>query len=193
MPAFHPRILEQRKRNVAVKRRIAKRAAALVGDGDSVMIVAGSTASFVGQYLLGKTDVKVVTNSTLLLPYARTNPALQMTLTGGVFVPSAEAMVGPNTLRTLGQFHAKTAFLGTDGFSLKSGITADAVDVAEVVRAMAAQADRAVLLADSSKYGRAGFAHIMGLAEIGVLITDNGLEHSIRRDLEEHGIEVECV
>ena len=34
----------------------------------------------IGTKLLGKSDVKVVSNSTLILPYARTNPALYVTL-----------------------------------------------------------------------------------------------------------------
>ena len=61
-----------------------------------------------------------------------------------------------------------------------------------MVRAMAAsRAERSLLLADSSKYGRAGFAHIMGLEELDGIITDDGLPGAARKELEDLGLSVE--
>lgn len=192
-PAFRPNILERQKHMVEAKTRIVKAAAEMVVDGDTIMLCAGTTTSLMAKYLLGKSDVKVVTNSTLLLPYARINPALHVTLAGGEFLPGDEAMVGPNTLRVLEQFHVRTAFLGTDGFSIASGITANAVETATAARKMAEQAQRTVLLADSSKYGRAGFAHIMALSQVSLVITDDQLGDQQRRLLDENQIQVKVV
>ncbi len=190
MPAFHPVNLERQQCHVAEKTRIAQAAAALIEDGDEVMISAGTTTSLVPRFLLGKRDIKIVTNSTLMLPYMRIHPHVQMTMAGGEFRPAAEALVGPNTLRDLSQFHVAKAFLGTDGFTLEKGVTADSVEVAEVVRAMAEQARQRILLADSSKLGRAGFAHIMPADRINVLITDDGLGREEMSRFEEWNIRV---
>ena len=190
LPAYHPSIVERLKRNVGEKTRIAKAAAELIHDGDSVMIIAGTTTAPIAQHLFGKRDVHIVTNSTLLFPPARINPTVRITMVGGEFRPDVEALVGPITLRDLEQFHVKTAFLGTDGFSLEKGITAHVVEIAEIVRKMAAQAEKTVLVADSSKYGRIGFAHILPVTEIDTLITDKGLKDEDRRALEEAGIAV---
>lgn len=192
-PAFRPNILERQKNMVEAKARIAKAAAEMVEDGDNIMICAGTTASLMAKYLLGKSDVKVVTNSTLILPYARINPSLHITLAGGEFRPGDEAMVGANTLRVLEQFHVRTAFLGTDGFSLASGITANSVETATAAKKMAEQAGRTILLADSSKYGRAGFAHIMALKQVSVVITDDKFSDENRKLLEENQIQVKVV
>lgn len=192
-PAFRPGILERQKRRVEAKERIARAAAALVEHGDRIMICAGTTVSLVAKFLLGKSDVRAVTNSTLALPYARINPALRLTLVGGEFRPEDEAVVGPNALRDLDQFHVAKAFLGADGFSLASGITADAVELAAVVRKMAEQAQQTILLADSSKFGRAGFAHIMALREIGLIITDDGLRDEDREALKLEHVKVTIV
>ena len=51
------------------------------------------------------------------------NPAARFTFVGGIFRPEAESMVGPITVSHLKQFHVKTAFIGTDGFSLANGLT----------------------------------------------------------------------
>ena len=79
IPAFRPNILERQKQMVEAKTRIARAAAEMVDDGDTVMICAGTTTAWMPKFLLGKSDVRVVTNSTLVLPYARINPALHVT------------------------------------------------------------------------------------------------------------------
>jgi len=190
LPAYHPTILESLRKRRRQKARIARAAARLIADGDNVMISAGTTASLIGQYLLAKRDVHVVTNSTLLFRAARVSPAVRITLVGGEFRPSGEALVGPLALRGLEQFHVKTAFVGADGFSVEKGITAHLVELAEVVRKMAGQAERAVVVADSSKCGRAGFAHILPLEAIETIVTDDGLSAAQRRELEAIGINV---
>ena len=193
LPAFHPSILERQKRHVEEKVRIAKAAAAMIEDGDEIMVVAGTTTAAIPRFLLGKRDIKIVTNSTLMLPYVRVNPNLQLTMAGGEFRAAAEALVGPSTLHDLTQFHVSKAFLGTDGFTLEKGITADSVEIAEVVRKMAEQARERILLADSSKLGRAGFAHIMEADRIDVLITDSAIGRKDVARFEQHRIRVVVV
>ena len=84
----------------------------------------------------------------------------------------------------------QTAFIGVDGFSLETGLTADSVEVAEVVKAMAGRADQSVVVSDSSKHGKAGFAYIAPLTDMDRLITDGGLEKDVVATLEESGLSV---
>ncbi len=190
VPAFHPHILERQKANVDKKEEIARRAADMIDDGDHAIIVAGTTTSMMGKYLLGKRDVHIVSNSTLLLPYARVNPSLQVTLVGGEFKPAAEAMVGPIALRELGQIHVGKAFIGSDGFTLERGITANQIDVAEVVRKVITRTSEVVLLADSTKYGKTGFAYMGDIGCVDTLVTDKGLAAQDKKELANHGMEV---
>lgn len=190
LPAFHPSILDRQKHRPDVKNRIARKAAELIEDGDTVMIGAGTTTALVAKYLLGKRDVHVVTNSTLIITYARLNPSLHLTVVGGEFRPSTESLVGPITLRALEQFHVKTAIVGTDGFSLEKGLTTHLVDGAEVVKQMAGQADRTVLIADSSKYGKEGFVKILPLTTFDVMISDGEMPETTVNSLEKNGLRV---
>lgn len=190
MPAFHPAVVERMRQQTTAKERIAKAAAALVADGDTIMISAGTTTSPMVRHLLGRRRVHVVTNSTLVFPYARTNPGLRLTVVSGEFNAASEALLGLNTLRDLDQYHVKLAFVGTDGFSAARGITADQVEVAGVVRKMAAQASECILMADSSKYGRAGFAHIDDIRMISCLVTDSGLSETAQNELKKKKIKV---
>ena len=190
LPAFHPEILARQKNLPDRKAAIAKAAASFIDDGDTIMIEAGTTTAFIGRYLLGKRNVKVVTDSTLLLPYARSNPAIHFTFVGGIFRPEAESMVGPAAVQHLEQFHVKTAFIGTDGFSMENGLTTYMMEATEVVRTMHRRSDRTVLLADSGKWGQAGFARIIPLKEIDILVIDSGLHEPARKDIEALGIEL---
>lgn len=190
LPAFHPAILARQKTCTEVKTAIAKAAADLISDGDTVMIEAGTTTALIARHLLGKRGVKVVTDSTLLLPYARSNPALHLAIVGGIFHPEAESMVGPIAVDHLKQFHVKTAFIGTDGLSVENGLTTHMMEATEIVRTMHERSDRTVLLADSSKWGQAGFARIIPLDEVDILVTDSGLPESARDEIRKMGIEL---
>ncbi len=193
VPAFHKGVIERQKEHVAEKERIARRAAELIANGDSVMISAGTTTSLIPKYLIGKRDIQIVTNSTFILPYIRINPMVDVIFVGGEFKASGEAMVGPLALHTMEQFHVKKAFIGADGFSLEHGITAHLVELAEAVKKMAEQADEVVILSDSSKFAKVGFARIAPVTKIDCIITDDGLAPAEQARFEKKGICVERV
>jgi DeoR family galactitol utilization operon repressor len=189
-PAYHPNVLERQSLNVEAKSRIAQAAAALVNDGDTIMIEAGTTTALVARHLLGKRFVNIVTNSTLILPFARTNPGIHLTVVGGEFRPASESMVGPLALAELERFHVRLAFVGTDGFSLEGGLTTHLVEGGEIVRRMAERSESVVLVADSSKYGKVGFVRVLPVQGVHRLITDTGLEERAERELAGVGVRV---
>jgi DeoR family galactitol utilization operon repressor len=189
-PAYHPHVLERQSLNVEAKSRIAQAAAALVNDGDTIMIEAGTTTALVARHLLGKRFVNIVTNSTLILPFARTNPGIHLTVVGGEFRPASESMVGPVALAELERFHVRLAFVGTDGFSLEGGLTTHLVEGGEIVRRMAERSETVVLVADSSKYGKVGFVRVLPVQGVHRLITDTGLEARAEQELAGVGIAV---
>ena len=188
--AFHPAILARREEKAAEKNRIAKEAASVVSDGDTIMIEAGTTTALVARYLLGKRDVRVVTNSMLVLPYARTNPGIDLTVLGGEFRPFAESVVGPLALAQLDTFQVRVAFVGTDGFSVERGLTTNMVEGAEIVKKMAQLAQTTVLTAGSDKYGQRGFVTVLPLSGIDRLVTDDGLSDRQAARIEALGVEV---
>ena len=176
--------------NTHQKELIAKTAASLVSDGQFLMITNGSTCSLIARYLFGLKNIKVVTNSTLLLPYGRANANLDITLVGGEFRPQAEALVGPVAISQIESYHVSTAFFGTDGFTMEYGLTTSLIENAQVVQRMCAQATRRVLCVDSSKVGHRGFVRIMPVTEIDTIVTDCGFPQDLVSQLEELGVEV---
>ncbi|NOU36628.1 MAG: DeoR/GlpR transcriptional regulator [Kiritimatiellaceae bacterium] len=190
MPAFHPHILDRMRQSKDSKAAIAKVAAEKIQDGDTVIISAGTTTALIAKYLLGKRNIHIVTNNTLLLTYARTNPQLRVTLVGGEFRPSEEGLVGPLAIQSLDQVFVSKAFIGVDGISVKHGFTAHLVESADLVRKMAQQAQQVYAICDSSKFGNPGFARILPFDGVDGLITDAGLSTEFEKDLREAGVSI---
>jgi DeoR family galactitol utilization operon repressor len=154
------------------------------------MLEAGTTTAAVIRHLTGRSGVQVVTNSTLAFAAARLNPALRLLLTGGQFHAESESLVGYGALRTIADFNVRRAFIGTDGFTAERGLTTQFADGADVIRAMHARAEETWLLADSSKYGRAGFVTVLPLPELTGVITDAGIGEESAEALRNAGIQV---
>ena len=183
VPSQHPMIMERMQAEKGVKGEIAKAAAAMVTDGDTIIVSAGTTTALIAKYLLGKKNIHIVTNNTLLLSYARTNPQVRVSLVGGEFRPEEEGVVGPMALQAIDQFYVSKAFIGIDGASVKQGFTAHFVESADLVRKMAEQADEVIAISDSSKFGKPGFARILPFDGVDALVTDKDLSNEFEEKL----------
>ncbi|MDR2159954.1 MAG: DeoR/GlpR family DNA-binding transcription regulator [Treponema sp.] len=172
VPSVHPHILERRKLRLEEKQSVARAAAAMVRHGDTIMIEAGTTTALICRYLSGRRDVHVITNSALAFTAAKGSPALKITLCGGEYRSSTESFVGPIAAETIRRFNVRFAFIGTDGFA-KQGITTNLLEGGEVIKVMKERAEEIILLADSSKFNRAGPVTIMPLSGIDGIITDD--------------------
>lgn len=189
-PVFNRSIMDRINSMNDEKQRIAKKAAELINDGDRVMILAGTTSSLIAKYLYYKRDVHVVTNSTYILHYMRNNANIKVTIIGGEFVPDAEATVGALALRELDNFSVKLAFIGSDGFSIENGITANHIEVAEVAKKVANRSESTFLVSDSSKYNHNGFAFIHPINKVTTIITDDKLPKDALIRFKENNIDV---
>jgi DeoR family transcriptional regulator of aga operon len=58
---------------------------------------------------------------------------------------------------------------------------------------MIATAQKTIVLADSSKFGKRGFGRICGLEEVDEIITDKGVSSHILKTMEDMGIKVTLV
>lgn len=186
----HPKIFKRMQAGSVYKEKIAKAAADLIENGDTVIITSGTTTALIGKYLLGKRDIHIVTNNTLLLTNVRNNPQLRVTLIGGEFRPEDEGLVGPMALESLEQFHVAKAFIGIDGASLKQGFTANTLEAAVLVHKMAEQANQVIAIAHSGKFGKHGFARILPFGDVDVLVTDKELTQEFESRLTSAGVRV---
>lgn len=136
------------------KAAVAKAAAELVRDGDSVFLDCGTSIAPVADWLLPR-SVHIVTYSTLVLQ--RPGPKTNLILVGGEFIESHGMLTGAVAEQMLKQFHFDHAFIGCYGVSLSEGRCFQR-DVAStnMKRIGIAKADRSYLLLDDSKLEKHG-------------------------------------
>jgi DeoR/GlpR family transcriptional regulator of sugar metabolism len=159
--------------HAAERARIGAAAAALVADGDAVMIDCGSTTTLFANALAARNlRITVVTNC---IPAARmlgTSTRCRVILCPGDYVPREGGVYGPDTVDFILRYRANKAFIGAGGVAAGGVTDADSASCA-IKRAMIARSDSAVLLADRSKFELVQFERVCTLEEVDDLVTDH--------------------
>lgn len=171
------------------KLELAKRAAALVQDGECVMIESGSCCALLAAELAAsKRDVTILTNSAFIANYVRGKGSLQVILTGGIYQPDSQVLVGPMVKQGVSSYWVERFFIGADGWSPETGFTNRDPLRAQAVQDMAGQAGKVIVLTESEKFSKRGTVPLnLGSASLAV-ITDGELPLPVQAGLKERGI-----
>ncbi len=163
--------------NIPEKEAIAKKAAELIKDGDTIFINSSSTALRIYPYIVNK-NVNIVTNNGRSL-YAFRNPGTELILIGG----EVKSIKGSTKLSTTGEFAIETikrisatkCILGVSGISVTGGLTSMAIDEPTINRAMIQQCHGdVIILADHRKLNITHNFLFGDISDVSVLITDSG-------------------
>lgn len=173
------------------KLRIARRAAALVSDGETVMVESGSCCALFARALLGtRRAVTLITNSAFIAGYVRDLPGAQVVLLAGNYQVDAQVVVGPLVRTSVAAFAVDKLFVGTDGWAPGSGFTnADALR-AEAVHDMAGRADHVYVLTESEKFSRRGVVPLDLAGRPVSVVTDDNVTQAQVEAFEGCGVEV---
>jgi len=161
------------------KEAIATAAAALVEDGASVYIDAGTTCFEVAKLLLPRPDLTLYTNSLPLINAARRGGA-KVVCIGGELRDVSAALVGDIALMWLGQLRFDLAFIGASGLSAAEGATATALSEASVKRQAIGRSTRPVLVAASHKWELPRAVQFAPWDAFSVWVTDAGIGQKSR-------------
>jgi DeoR family transcriptional regulator of aga operon len=176
------------------KRAIAAAAAALVTpETSSVGLNGGTTTTEVARALSGRPGLRVVTNALNIASELAVRSTIELVVCGGSARPESYELVGPLAEQTLAHLNLDIAFIGVDGISPTAGLTTHHEVEAQTNRALARTADRVVVVADSSKLGKRGFARISDLSLASELITDTGADPDLVDALHNAGLPVHLV
>lgn len=176
--------------NIEKKRHIARRAAELIHEGDSLIFDAGSTVLQMVPYLARFNNITVMTNSLTIVNQLVEHDNDQVILMpGGTWRGTSASFHGSLAESAFSHFNFDTLFIGADGVDLTAGVTTFN-EVFAVSQAMCCAAKKIVLLVDSSKFGRKSPNVVCSLDAVNVLITDSGISPDIVERLTEMNIKV---
>lgn len=182
--------VEQRKHQHHVEKELlGKTAAQFVQDEQIIILDAGSTTWYMTKYLTHVKGLMVISNALNVVEECSKNDTNVYVL-GGELRKKTMSMVGPQTETEIRNYHADYVFLGTSGVSLNKGFTSLDLYEAHVKRAMVSAGKKIVLIADHSKFNKAGLASFCHFDDIDILITSDLVDSSIIKQIEQAGVEV---
>ncbi|MEG3151057.1 DeoR/GlpR family DNA-binding transcription regulator [Sphingomonas sp. ZT3P38] len=176
--------------NMDAKRRIGRAAAALVEDGETIILDSGSTTTELAMNLADRQHLTVITNALNIALVLGAMPTCTVHMPGGQFKAPTLSLSGERSADYFTGLFAQKLFLATAAVSFEAGLTFPALADITVKRAMIETASRVYLLADSSKIGKTSFSSLGGIENIHVLITDSGIRDEDHRAFVAAGIEV---
>jgi len=176
--------------NMDKKTEIGRKAAALIENGDSIILDSGSTTTEIAKCILGKKGLTVITNALNIALILGADPGIEIMVTGGEFKPPTISLTGQKAADFFENIHVDKLFLATAGISLRSGLTYPSISDITVKKAMIESADVTYLVADSTKIGKNSFASLGALSLINYLITDSNIDPSHLELFRENQVEV---
>ena len=181
----------------AEKVAIGQAAAALLEDGETVLIDVGTTAASTARAIAARTelgDVVVFTNGLkTALELEPASPRITVVVLGGTLRPLQHSLVDPLATLILEQISVKTVLLGCNGVDAAGGVTNINLPEAEIKKRMLAVASRRVVLADGSKLGRVEVARLCGIGDVDMVITGPSADPAVVEALRDRGCEVHVV
>src|SRR3984885_7028625 len=172
-----PTIQEKEELHHEEKVKIAKAAAAMVSEGQCIILDSGTTTTEIARAMLSFRNLTVITNAlNIAADLARSN--FEVILIGGTLRKNSLSVVGP---------------LAEDVLDTKIGLTTPNLLEARVNRAMVKAAEKVVAVCDSSKFNRRSLSLIVHASAIDHIITDSNLPPEEEKAIRDAGIEVTIV
>ncbi len=160
------------RQNVNAKREIAKKAASLVQDGQIIFLDQSSTAFYLAEELINRNALTVVTNNTEVMVLL-SNSKIKLICSGGYLSEeNRNCLIGSDAQRTFAGICADVAFFSVRAVSSDGAVMDCAAEEVAVRRVMLENADKKVLLCDSSKFDRKAAYKQCRLDDVDLLISE---------------------
>ena len=176
--------------HAAEKESIARAAAELVEDGDSILMDASSSIYYLALALASKHRLRVVTNGLDVSRLLAQNPSNTVILIGGILNHDGSSVTGLFSEQNLQNLHTQKAFVSASGFSVERGLTEVHLEEAQLKGKAIESAQQVYALVDSSKLGKEDLTPFARPDQICCLYTDAGITPEWLVRIEKAGITI---
>jgi DeoR/GlpR family transcriptional regulator of sugar metabolism len=176
--------------NYDKKLRIARKAAGLVNDGETILIESGSTNALLARELVKKKNITIITTNIYIARQLRKSKQADIIILGGLYQTGSESLVGKITRASLDQINFDKAFIGIDGYTTEAGFTLRDLFRAEISSYIIKKASDAIIISDSTKFGKKELTNVCYLSDINRIATDNELNDIYQSEFRQAGIDL---
>lgn len=159
--------------NPVAKRQIARAAARMVNEGDTLFVDTGTTNLELMRALVSTPGITVITHDSVIGRFVMERmPLAELVIVGGRFRKGHGYCTGSTTMQTISKIYADKSFVATDSFSQDQGFMCSFPAAGDVKAGMLAHAERSFILMDSSKFGKHNYLSFATLADVDCIITE---------------------
>ncbi len=176
------------QRHAEQKRAIARRAASLCADGDTIIINGGTTTFMMAEFLSDK-QLTILTNSFTMAQRLLATSDNDIILTGGKVYREQNVILSPFDNDVTEHQYASRMFMSVFGLSMLGLIEADPLLI-QAEKRLISQAEKLIVMVDSSKFTRRAGLILCALKQVNTIITDTDVSDSAVQWLEQSGIRV---
>ena len=162
------------------KLSIVSAAAALLQDGDTLFVDAGTTTMNLLSLLPSERHLTVITGNLYLISQAYTRPNIELVVLPGCVNRRTNSVSDVSTLEFLGRHHFAKALMATTGLSSDGRLNVSSYLEYEIKQLAMRQSEQRILLCDSAKFSATGLLSYGSLEDIDLLITDRACPEALR-------------
>jgi DeoR family transcriptional regulator, aga operon transcriptional repressor len=179
----------------AEKARIGKAAAAMIKDGETIILDSGTTTAEIARQIrtLGLKSINVITNALNIAMLLSDVPAVRLIMLGGVLRQESNSLSGYMAENAIEHLQADRLFLGADGLDPEVGVMTPHLAEAQLNAKMIQISRQVVAVADSSKLLRRNVSVIAKVDRLHILISDTAARADVVEDLRRRGVDVRLV
>ena len=179
----------------AEKQRIAAAAAALIREGETIILDSGTTTAEIARRIrtLELKSINVITNALNIAALLIDVPSVRLIMPGGILRRESNSLSGPSAEIALAALRANRLYLGADAVDPRIGVMTPHLAEAELNAKMIGISQQVVVVADSSKFARRNISLIARVEQLHLLITDRAAPEDAVAHLRERGVEVQLV
>lgn len=178
--ALDPANADRAISHLAEKAAIAEAAAAMIVEGDTVLLDAGTTALEVTKRLVGRNDLTFISNGADIIAELIRGNARSVYSVGGEFADINRSFRGPLAEQFIRQFNVDKLILNAASIDLDRGLIFTGSPVnASMQQAMIEVSGQVIVVADHSKFTKSSFSVTTKIEDVGIIITDVGAQSII--------------
>lgn len=186
-------VSEKENINSLEKLNMANAGVKLLQENDTLIIASGTSVLALAKAIPLQIHLMVVTAALNVSNALLHHQHVELMQLGGIVRKSSSSVTGSYAQNILKDLFCTKLFLGVDGIDLEFGLTTTNSYEAQLNQEMIKVAQKTIVLADSSKFGKRGFGKICGIDDIDHIITDKGISTSTLQSLESRGVTVTVV
>ena len=161
-------------RNVKEKRKIAKKAAELIEDGQTVMLDGSTTAGFLVPYLAKHKDITLYTNN-MHTAISAASFGVRTHCIGGASIENSAVLAGAASCKAVEGLAPDILFFSSHSLD-RDGVISDPAEEENYLRQLMIRSARCtVFLCDTGKYGRRAVHRLGSLDEFDYAVFDEAI------------------